>query len=98
MKKPISKPAERECPSCRGISRGKTADAPGREDLSGAVHGMPWEGQDRHSPLAVAAGQDGYRSTPSFGQMKLPPLLALDAGHRAIGESFFGSAVQCYPD
>jgi hypothetical protein len=40
----------------------------------------------------------GYCSTPSFGQMKLPSLLALNTGDRAIGDSLVSVSIQGYPN
>ena len=60
--------------------------------------------QNRPSPDSpvnfpeVGEGLSGYCSTPSFGQMKLPALLALNTGDRAIGDSLVSVSIQGYPN
>jgi hypothetical protein len=50
-----------------------------------------------HSRAAGSRRSDAQGGA-SFGQVKMPPLLALHAGDRAIGGFFVGVAVQRHPD
>jgi hypothetical protein len=56
--------------------------------------------QLQDSPAGFLESWRGYRQgsgpRPSLREMELPPLLALNAGHRTIGEPLVGFAIQGY--
>jgi hypothetical protein len=81
-----------------GLDQRASSARLGTSSAEGSVPSRPQIPDSPAGLLESGRGYRGYCSTPSFGQMKLPALLALNTGDRAIGDSLDSVSIQGYPN